>query len=97
MSFRRLTRLARSFEQLFPERHLYVRSGGEMRGYVLTTGKQMAAAGAVAACALWMGVSTAAMLVGAMTQNKGEAEASPCLRSNCPYFAQRTWVTTWFP
>jgi murein DD-endopeptidase MepM/ murein hydrolase activator NlpD len=74
MSFRRFARLARSLEQLFPERHLYVRSGGEMKGYVLTPAKQMAAASAVAACAMWMGVSTAAMVVGAMTQNKGEAE-----------------------
>jgi len=47
-----------------------------MRGYVLTTSKQMAAAGAVAICALWMGVSTAAMVVGAMTQSRGEAEVA---------------------
>src|SRR5260221_528461 len=44
MSLRRFARLARSLEQLFPERHLYVRSGGEMRGYVLSPGKQVAAA-----------------------------------------------------
>ncbi|HZZ36637.1 MAG TPA: peptidoglycan DD-metalloendopeptidase family protein [Caulobacteraceae bacterium] len=76
MSLRRFARLARSFEQLFPERHLYVRAGGEMRGYILTPGKQMALAGVVAACAMWMGVSTAAMVVGAMTQNHGEVEAA---------------------
>src|SRR5258706_6734978 len=76
MSLRRLARLARSLEQLFPERHLYVRSGGEMRGYVLSPGKQVAAAGVVAFCAMWMGVSTAAMVVGAMTQSRGEVEVA---------------------
>ena len=57
----------RSIEELFPERHLYVRSGGEMRGYVLTTGKQLMGAGAVAVTALWMGVCTASMLVNALS------------------------------
>ena len=76
MSLRRFTRLARSLTDLFPERHLYVRSGGEMRGYVLTTSKQMMIAGAVAVSALWMGVSTASMVVGALTQNKGEQQVA---------------------
>src|SRR3990167_5706331 len=62
----RFARLRRSLEELFPERHLYVRSGGEMRAFVLTTGKQVIGAGAVAAGALWMGVCTAAMLVRSM-------------------------------
>ena len=47
MSIVRLKRLWRSVEELFPERHLYVRSGGEMRGYVLSTSKQLMGAGAV--------------------------------------------------
>ena len=34
-----------------------------MRGYVFSTGKQLVAAGVVAATALWMGVCTAAMMV----------------------------------
>jgi murein DD-endopeptidase MepM/ murein hydrolase activator NlpD len=62
----RFARLRRSLVELFPERHLYIRSGGEMRSFVLTTGRQMAIAGGVAAGALWMGVSTAAMMVNAM-------------------------------
>jgi len=76
MSFRRFQRLARSLAELFPERHLYVRSGGEMRGYVLSPGKQMTIAATVAACGLWMGVTTAAMLVGALTQSKGEVQVA---------------------
>jgi len=67
MSIVRLKRLWRSVEELFPERHLYVRSGGEMRGYVLSTSKQLMGAGAVAVTALWMGVCTASMLVNALS------------------------------
>ena len=57
----RLARLRRSLVELFPERHLYVRSGGAMKAFVLTTKKQMMIAGGVAAGAMWMGVSTAAL------------------------------------
>lgn len=71
---KRITRLRRSLEELFPERHLYVRSGGEMRAYVLTTPKQILGAGAVAAAALWMGISTAAMMVGAMEMSASDQE-----------------------
>ena len=37
-----------------------------MRGYVLSTGKQIMGAGLVAITALWMGVCTASMLVNAL-------------------------------
>ncbi len=37
-----------------------------MRGYVLSTGKQLACAAGVGAAALWMGVCTAAMMVNAL-------------------------------
>jgi type VI protein secretion system component VasK len=70
----RFARLRRSLEELFPERHLYVRSGGEMRGYVLTTGKQLTAAAVVTLCALWMGICTAAMMVNAMALSATDQE-----------------------
>ncbi|MCR5880585.1 M23 family metallopeptidase [Phenylobacterium sp. J367] len=70
----RLARLRRSLEDLFPERHLYVRSGGEMKAFVLTARKQMAAAGIVAGAALWMGVSTAAMLVNVFSASAADRE-----------------------
>lgn len=50
-------------EGWFPERHLYVRQGGEMRAFVLSQRKQMIAAGGLAGAALWMGICTAAMLL----------------------------------
>ncbi|WP_421931583.1 M23 family metallopeptidase [Phenylobacterium sp.] len=70
----RFSRLRRSLEELFPERHLYVRSGGEMRAFVLTTGKQLTFASILAVCALWMGVCTAAMMVNAMALSATDQE-----------------------
>ena len=70
----RLERLRRSFFELFPERHLYVRSGGEMKAFVLTSRKQMVVAAGVAAAALWMGVCTAAMLVGMLSASSADRE-----------------------
>ncbi len=67
-------RVRRNLEELFPERHLYVRSGGEMRGYVLSTSKQLMMASAVGAAALWMGVCTAAMMVNAMALSASDQE-----------------------
>jgi murein DD-endopeptidase MepM/ murein hydrolase activator NlpD len=70
----RLARLRRSLEALFPERHLYIRSGGEMRAFVLSPKKQFLAAGVVAGCALWMGVCTAAMMVNGMAVSATDRE-----------------------
>lgn len=70
----RFARLTRAIEELFPERHLYVRSGGEMRAFVLTTGKQLGVAAIVGGCALWMGVCTAAMMVNAMALSQSDQE-----------------------
>jgi murein DD-endopeptidase MepM/ murein hydrolase activator NlpD len=63
MVVNRIADWRRAVEALFPERHLYVRSGGELKAFVLTTGRQLTLAGVVAGCALWMGVCTASMMV----------------------------------
>lgn len=67
MAIKRFKRLRQSLESLFPERHVYVRSGGEMRGYVFSTNKQLIGAACVGVGALWMGVCTAAMLINALS------------------------------
>lgn len=72
MSIGRLTHWRRSFVALFPERHLYIRSGGEMRGYVLTTQKQLAAAATVAFSFLWMGIATAAVVLHAVAPSSSD-------------------------
>lgn len=74
MSFTRLARLYHSIEAMFPERHLYVRTGGQMQAFVLTTRQQLGLAGAVAGAALWMGVATAALLLSWVTPSEAEAE-----------------------
>lgn len=72
----RLARLRRSLEELFPERHVYVRSGGEMKAYVFSSRKQLLVAGGVATAALWMGVCSAAMLVGMLSAGSGDREVA---------------------
>ena len=47
-----------------------------MRGFVLSTERQLLIAGGVAACALWMGVSTAATMVALFTPSKGDREVA---------------------
>jgi murein DD-endopeptidase MepM/ murein hydrolase activator NlpD len=71
-----LVNLQAFFEGLFPERHIYVRSGGTMRAVVLTTGKQTLAASLAILCALWMGVCTTSMLINALSVGAGDQEAS---------------------
>ena len=53
---------------LFPERHLYIRSGGETRGYVLSSGKQFVLAILVSAALTWLAVSTGFTLFYAAAQ-----------------------------
>lgn len=70
----RIARLSRTLKSLFPERHIYVRSGGAMHAFVLTPGRQLSAAVVVAICALWMGASTAAMVVNATMQSASDRQ-----------------------
>ena len=72
----RFARLRRSLIELFPERHFYVRSGGEMKGYVLSPKTQMIAAAGLSAAALWMGVCSAAMLVNMMAASSTDREVA---------------------
>jgi murein DD-endopeptidase MepM/ murein hydrolase activator NlpD len=72
----RLARLRRRLEELFPERHLYIRTGGATNGIVLSTGRQMAAAAAAAAVVLWAVLATVALVVGAFTQSASDREVA---------------------
>ncbi|MEO8926070.1 MAG: M23 family metallopeptidase [Caulobacteraceae bacterium] len=69
----RAERLARGILDLFPERHLFVRSGGDVRGLVLTTRLQVWTATIAGLCVLWMGASTVVMLATAVNHDEGEA------------------------
>jgi len=72
----RLARLRRTLEALFPERHLYVRSGGRMRAYVLSPRRQLLAASGIAATALWTGVASAALLLHALSGSFADREVA---------------------
>lgn len=85
----RVGRLYEALETLFPERHLYVRSGAAMKAFVLTPAKQIMIAGGVAAVALWMGVCTAAMLVGALTASSTDREIAQLKAQSERYVADR--------
>jgi murein DD-endopeptidase MepM/ murein hydrolase activator NlpD len=74
MSWKRLERWRRSLEAWFPERHLYVRSGGEIRTFVLTTGRQMMIAAGLAAAFGWTGVATAAVIFGGVVKTDADQE-----------------------
>ncbi len=76
MNVGRLERLAHSFLDLFADRQIYIRSGDRVHGLVLTRRLQLALAGGIAVCALWLGVSTGAMFVGAVGRAKGEAQVA---------------------
>jgi murein DD-endopeptidase MepM/ murein hydrolase activator NlpD len=86
---RRLAKLHGSLKELFPERHLYVRSGGAMKAFILTTPKQMALATGVAAMALWMGVCTAAMLVNLLSASAADREIAKLKAQSERYVADR--------
>ncbi|WP_411288276.1 M23 family metallopeptidase [Phenylobacterium sp.] len=85
----RVARLRRSLVELFPERHLYVRSGGQMKAFMLSTSKQMAAASVVAGAALWMGVCTAAMLVNLLSASSADREIAHIKAQSERYVADR--------
>jgi murein DD-endopeptidase MepM/ murein hydrolase activator NlpD len=68
---------ARSFlEARFPERHLYVRTDGEMRGMVLTTNRQIALAAGAGVVGLWTATSVVAMVM-AMAAAPGPDAVDP--------------------
>lgn len=64
-SFKRLGDL---LESVFPERHLYIRSGGETHAHVLTPGKQIFFAFIVSALLFWLLISTTTALFFTATQ-----------------------------
>ncbi|CAN7167523.1 M23 family metallopeptidase [Phenylobacterium sp. LjRoot225] len=76
MALEQLERLRARVEGWFPERHLYIRQGGDMRAFVLSQRKQMMMAGGVAAAALWMGVCTAAMLLTLIQGSAADRQAA---------------------
>jgi murein DD-endopeptidase MepM/ murein hydrolase activator NlpD len=61
-------------ERTFPERHLYLRSGGETRGYILTTGKQVMLATAGCLLGAWLILATASTIFTLFLETNAQAE-----------------------
>jgi murein DD-endopeptidase MepM/ murein hydrolase activator NlpD len=62
-------------ERFFPERCLYLREGsGEVRGYVLTTGRQMILAGAAALAVGWSLVASGGFLFDMMARSQSDSQ-----------------------
>lgn len=58
----------------FPERHLYIRSGGETRGYILTTGRQVTLAIVATVAAVWCLIASGGFVFDLIFPNRAEAE-----------------------
>lgn len=76
MSRSRVAQMRHRLDDLFPERHIYLRSGGETRGYVLSTRKQILLASAVAGLIGWCVIATGSVLINAATESSLERQLS---------------------
>jgi len=62
-------------ERWFPERHVYLRSSGDdIRGYALTSGKQMMMASAAVAAAAWTLVASGGFIFDMIARTQADAE-----------------------
>lgn len=61
-------------ERWFPERHLFLRTDGEIRGHVLTSGKQMLMAGVAVVAAAWTLVASGGFLFDIIAQTQADSE-----------------------
>ena len=61
-------------ERWFPERHLFLRTDGEIRGHVLTSGKQMLMAGVAVVAAAWTLVASGGFLFDIIARTQADAE-----------------------
>ena len=62
-------------ERWFPERHVYLRSSGDdIRGYVLTSGKQMMMAGAAVAIAAWTLVASGGFIFDMIARSQADSQ-----------------------
>jgi murein DD-endopeptidase MepM/ murein hydrolase activator NlpD len=76
MSNSRVAQVRAGLFRLFPERHVYLRSGGDIRSFVLTTADQVVVAAGLAALLTWTLFATGAMAVNAFSSSSEEAVAA---------------------
>jgi murein DD-endopeptidase MepM/ murein hydrolase activator NlpD len=76
MTSRALARVSGWLADTFRERHLFVRSGEDISAFVLTTRTQLTVAGVVVVSAMWMGIATASMIVGAINDSRSQSQVA---------------------
>jgi murein DD-endopeptidase MepM/ murein hydrolase activator NlpD len=76
MTRERVAHMRQGMERLFPERHVYLRSGGETRGYILTTGKQVFLAAIASVLGLWLILATASTAFSLFKGANGDQEVA---------------------
>src|SRR5580658_1637483 len=76
MTSRALARVSGWLADTFRERHLFVRSGEDISAFVLTTRTQLTIAGVVVVSAMWMGIATASMIVGAINDSRSQSQVA---------------------
>jgi murein DD-endopeptidase MepM/ murein hydrolase activator NlpD len=74
MSKERLARARQTITALFPERHIYIRSGGVMRKVVLSPSRQSILAAGVGGMALWSLLATGGVALNAAQLSAKDAE-----------------------
>jgi murein DD-endopeptidase MepM/ murein hydrolase activator NlpD len=72
----RTARLRQAIFKIFPERHVYLRSGGDVRSFVLTTADQVIVAASLAACLTWTLFATGSMALSAVSASSADAIAA---------------------
>lgn len=72
----RLEHLRQLVVRWFPDRHVYVRSGGEIRSFVLSPATQLAAAGALGALLAWTMISTGSMVAAGFAAHADDQAAA---------------------
>lgn len=88
MNAERAARLRDLIDSAFPERHLYVRSHGVVRGWVLTPRMQIGAALVAALGALWVLVATGSMILDAMAVSASERQVALIQAKSERYIAE---------
>lgn len=61
-------------QRWFPERHVYLRSDGDTRGYVLTSGRQMSLAGVAVAAAAWTLIASGGFIFDMIARGTADTE-----------------------
>lgn len=88
MTAERAARVRDWIESVFPERHLYVRSHGVVRGWVLTPRMQIGTAVAALLSATWLAISTGSVILDAMAVSATERKIAQANAKNERYVAE---------